>query len=402
MSDSFKNTDSPKLLPYFLILFGMSAGLSSVVTLVAEFKQELGFSNFEIGLTIFCGFASSFIALITLSPHADRGRSPLLLKSGLLLGIISLFFMAVGDSLWYFIIGRSLFGFALGAASPAARRTVIVANPNELGKNLGKLGAYDVAGWVVGPGITAALNAMGNFRTPFWVMGTALIFLLPTAWKAKPDTAERDIQKRKPLDLFRIRRLNGALLILSAYFVFIGAFESVWVLELDFRGASQWQIGVALTLAALPIPLLAMKGGILAQRYGARRWTLGTMSICAAFVASFGIFQGLLALIILTILCSLFEGLGFPAGPMLVSVSVPEERQAAAQGLAGATEVAAGALGSIVAGVIYHTTNDTIVWITTSIIMIVLLVFGWILTKPPDRQPVRPDIPFDLKRRLLE
>ena len=140
MSDPLSNTDNTKLLPYFLILFGMSAGLSSVVTLVAEFKQELGFSNFEIGLTIFCGFASSFIALITLSPLADRGRSPILLKSGLLLGIIALFFMAVGDSLWYFIIGRSLFGFALGAASPAARRTVIVANPDELGKNLGKLG----------------------------------------------------------------------------------------------------------------------------------------------------------------------------------------------------------------------------------------------------------------------
>ena len=400
MSDSSTSLESPKLFPYFLIIFGMSAGLSSVVTLVAEFKQEFGFSNFEIGLTIFCGFAFSFIALITLSPHADRGRSPILLKSGLLLGIIALFFLAVGDSLWYFIVGRSLFGFGLGAAAPAARRTVIVANPNELGKNLGKLGAYDVAGWVVGPGITAALNAMGDFRTPFWVMGVALVFLLPTAWKAKPDAAGRDFQKRRPLDLFRIRRLKGALLILSAYFAFIGVFESVWVLELDFRGASQWQIGVALTLAALPIPLLAMKGGILAQRFGARRWALGTMSICAAFVASFGMFQGLLTIIILTILCSLFEGLGFPAGPMLVSVSVPEERQAAAQGLAGATEVAAGALASIMAAVIYQTTNDTVVWITTSIIMIVLLVFGWILTKPPDRQPVRPDIPFDIKRRL--
>ena len=197
MSDSFKGVDKPKLFPYFLILFGMSAGLSSVITLVAEFKQELGFSNFEIGLTIFCGFAASFIALITLSPQADRGRSPILLKLGLLLGIIALFFMAVGDSLWYFIIGRSLFGFALGAASPAARRTVIVANPDELGKNLGKLGAYDVAGWVVGPALTAALNSIGNFRTPFWVIGVALILLLPTAWKAKPDAADRSLYDQR-------------------------------------------------------------------------------------------------------------------------------------------------------------------------------------------------------------
>ena len=75
---------------------------------------------------------------------------------------------------------------------------------------------------------------------------------------------------------------------------------------------------------------------------------------------------------------------------------------AAAQGLAGATEVAAGALASIMAAVIYQTTNDTVVWITTSIIMIVLLVFGWILTKPPDGKPIKPDVPFDLKRRLFE
>ena len=165
MSADLSNTDSPKLLPYFLILFGMSAGLSSVITLGAEFKQELGFSNFEIGLTIFSGFAASFIALITLSPHADRGRSPILLKSGLITGIIALLFLAIGDSLWYFIVGRSLFGFAMGATTPAAKRTVIVANPNELGKNLGKLGAYDAAGWVLGPAIAAALNAIGGFRT---------------------------------------------------------------------------------------------------------------------------------------------------------------------------------------------------------------------------------------------
>ena len=51
MSEDISNTDAPKLLPYFLILFGMSAGLSSVITLGAEFKQELGFSNFEIGFS---------------------------------------------------------------------------------------------------------------------------------------------------------------------------------------------------------------------------------------------------------------------------------------------------------------------------------------------------------------
>ena len=402
MSDAPSNTSGPKLLPYFLILFGMSAGLSSVITLGAEFKQELGFSNFEIGLTIFSGFASSFIALITLSPQADRGHSPILLKSGLITGIVALLFLAMGDSLWYFIIGRSLFGFALGAISPAAKRTVIVSDSKEIGKNLGKLGAYDAAGWVLGPAIAAALNAINDFRTPFWGMAIALTFFIPTALKAKPDQAERDLEKKRPSDLFRIRRFNGAVLILVAYFVFIGAFESVWVLEMDSRGASNWQIGIAITCAALPIPLLSVKGGVLAQRFGARRWAVGTLAIITVFVCTFGLVEGLLALIFLTIIASSFEGLGLPSGPMLVSVSVPEERQAAAQGLAASLQVAAGALATIMAAAIYETTNDTVAWAVTASVMAVLLIFGWVLTKPPDGKPIKPDVTFDLKRRLFE
>ena len=402
MSADLSNTDSPKLLPYFLILFGMSAGLSSVITLGAEFKQELGFSNFEIGLTIFSGFAASFIALITLSPHADRGRSPILLKSGLITGIIALLFLAIGDSLWYFIVGRSLFGFAMGATTPAAKRTVIVSNSNELGKNLGKLGAYDAAGWVLGPAIAAALNAIGGFRTPFWGMAISLLFFIPTAWRAKPDNAERDLQKKKPTDLFRIRRFNGAVLILVSYFVFIGAFESVWVLEMDSRGASNWQIGIAITCAALPIPLLSLKGGILAQRFGARRWAVGNLAIISILVSTFGLVEGVFALILITVITAGSEGLSLPAGPMLVSVSVPEERQAAAQGLAASMQVAAGALATIMAAAIYQTSNDTTAWIVTSSIMIVLITLGWILTKPPDGKPIKPGVPFDLKRRFFE
>ena len=390
MLDIPKKRSNKNLLPYYLILFGMSSGLASVVTLVAEFKQELGFSDFEIGLTIFSGFASSFISLIVLAPHADRGYAPLLLKSGLLLGIIALLLLAIGDSLWQFIIGRGLFGFALGATAPAARRTVIVSNPSELGRNLGKLGAYDVSGWVIGPVITVVLNSIGNFKTPFWVMAALLLALVPTAWKTQADTAKYDSKKRGIADLLRIRQLNGALLILAAYFVFLGTFESVWVLELDSRGASQWQIGIAVTLAALPIPLLSIKGGVLAQRFGPRIWTVGSLTTCAVIMSFFGLFQSVFALIFITVICSCVEGIGFPAGPMLISSSVPEERQAAAQGLGSAAQVAAAAVASLLAAALYQITNDTIVWICTSITMLLLISLGWLLTKPPSSPTAHP------------
>ena len=51
-----------KLFPYYCILYGMSVGLGGIVALVAELKNDLGFSDFDIGMTISCGFAAAFVA----------------------------------------------------------------------------------------------------------------------------------------------------------------------------------------------------------------------------------------------------------------------------------------------------------------------------------------------------
>jgi len=392
----------PSLVPYYLILFGMSAGLASVMTLLAEFRNKLGFSQFGIGLGIAVGFVAAFVASVALAPQADRGRAPLMLRSGLLLGIAGLLVVAMANDLWHFVVGRALFGLAFGIAHPAARRTVIVADPENLGRNMGRLGAFDVAGFVVGPTVAALLHALGGFRTPFWTMAALLALLVPTAWRARPDTAARDIERRRPTDLFRNRRLVGAFFVVASYFVFIGAFESIWVLEMDHRGAEQWQIGAAVTVVALPIAVLSPWGGVLAQRYGARRWALGVLTTCAVFSASFGLVDGLVALVALTAACSCAEGIGFPSTPMLVSAAVPEDRQAAAQGLASAVEVGTAAVASLGLAAIYDTSGDTVAWAVTAVTMAVLLVVGWVLTRPPDRQPVRPGVPSEPTRRMFE
>jgi len=402
MTTTPEQAAGPSLVPYYLILFGMSAGLASVMTLLAEFRNKLGFSQFGIGLGIAAGFVAAFVASVALAPQADRGRAPLMLRSGLLLGIAGLLVVAMANDLWHFVVGRALFGLAFGLAHPAARRTVIVADPENLGRNMGRLGAFDVAGFVVGPTVAALLHALGGFRTPFWTMAALLALLVPTAWRARPDTAAQDIERRRPTDLFRNRRLVGAFFVVASYFVFIGAFESIWVLEMDHRGAEQWQIGAAVTVVALPIAVLSPWGGVLAQRYGARRWALGVLTTCAVFSASFGLVEGLVALVALTAACSCAEGIGFPSTPMLVSAAVPEDRQAAAQGLASAVEVGTAAVASLGLAAIYDTSGDTVAWAVTAGTMVVLLVVGWVLTRPPDRQPVRPGVPSEPTRRMFE
>lgn len=391
----------PSLAPYYLIVFGMSAGLGGVVALLAELKHELGFSDFGIGIAIATGFATAFVASLVLAPMADRGKSPQLLKLALTIGAGSLVVLAVGDQLWHYVLGRAAFGFALGAGSPAARRTVIVADPDNLGRNLGRLGAFDVGGFVAAPLAAVAVTAISGFRAWFWVSAVFLLLLLPAAFRAQPDTAAQDTERLGMTGLLRIRRLIGALCVASAYFVLIGTFESVWVLELDSRGASQALIGFALTIAAVPLPIFSPIGGVLAQRFGARRWAMGTLGIMTIMVAFYGIVPGAWALIILTSATAVAEGFGFPSTPMLASAAVPAERQAAAQGLMTAVEVATGAVASLVFAAIYSATSDTTVWITTSAAMAVLLVVGAVLTQPGDHKPIRPGIPFGTIRRLF-
>ena len=392
----------PRLLPYFLVLGGMSAGLASIMTMLAELRNELGFSEAGIGLAIGSGFGAAFIATLVMAPHADRGKAPRLLQAGIALGICGLGLLAVSDQLWHFVVGRIVFGFSLGTAGPGARRTVIVADPDNLGRNMGRLGAWDVGGFVVGPLLAAVLNGLGGFRLTFWAFAGLLVLLLPMSFRAQPDTGVKDTEGLGFRGLFRIRRLVGAFFIVAAYFVFIGAMESIWILELDTRGASSMVIGIGLTLAALPIPLLSPWGGVLAQRYGARRWAIGSLSVLSLAIVFYGIVPGVIWLLVVTMLTSVIEGFGFPSSPMLVAAAVTEERQASAQGLMGAVELASGAVAAIAFAALYGATGDLTVWIATAVVMAALLVVGAVLTRPPDRQLVRPGVPFGLIRRLFE
>jgi len=392
----------PSLFPYYLILFGSSAGLACIIVLLADLRDQLGFSEIGIGLAIGSGFGAAFVANLVMAPHADRGRAPAMLRAGLALAVAGMVLLAVGQELWHYVAGRVVFGFALGTAGPAARRTVIVADPENLGRNIGRLGAWDVGGFVAGPIIATGLAAVGGFRFTFWTMAGALALLLPVAFRAQPDVAAQDQERLGLQGLLRIRRLIGAFFMVAAYFVFIGAFEAVWILEMDTRGASRVVLGVSLTIGALPIALLSPLGGTLAQRYGARRWAVGSLGIITLMVIFWGIVPGVVGLIALTVATSVVEGFGFPSTPMLVAAAVPENRQAAAQGLMVAVEVASGAVAAMVIAIVYDAHGDAVAWRTTAVTMAILLSIGAILTRPTDRQPVRPGVPTDPIRRPFQ
>ena len=369
------------LLPYYLTLFVLTSGLGNVMALIAEFQNQLGFTSMEIGFIIALGFFGSGFASIILGPYADRGKSPLLLRAGLVMGVISLLILAVGTELWQFMVARTIYGLALGTAAPAVKRSIILMDPDNFGRNLGRLGAVDVAGFAVGPLVAAICTALGDFQTAFWVTAIMLLLVIPTVWRAKPDPGRQDTAGRLSFSLLRSKQLIGAFFFVAGYWIWIAAFEPVWVMEMNVRGASQWQIGLALSVVVIPIAVLAPFGGSLAQKYGPRLWSCLCLLSCAAFCILFGVVEGLMALIVVTLISSCFEGLGFASTTIFVSESTPEDRQAAAQGLSTAIQVVAAGLATLGATAIYQITNDTVTWFVVSGTILVCLATGWLLTR---------------------
>ena len=126
---------------------------------------------------------------------------------------------------------------------------------------------------------------------------------------------------------------------------------------------------------------------------------MGAITLVVTF---YGIVPGVAWLVALTMATSVLEGFTFPSAPMLVAAAVTQDRQASAQGLMIAVEVATAAVAAVALAAVYDAYGDLMAWTVTAITMAILLLLGAILTRPDDLQPVRPGVPDDPIRRPFQ
>src|SRR5262249_18841164 len=71
------------LRAYFLLTGLMSLGYGTVLTLLADIRDRFSFSDSDVGLIAFAGFAAGFVAQVLLARYADRGYSVVMVRAGL-------------------------------------------------------------------------------------------------------------------------------------------------------------------------------------------------------------------------------------------------------------------------------------------------------------------------------
>ena len=186
------------------------------------------------------GFIAGFLSQITIAPFADRGHAKKLVLGGVFVNVLGLVLMAFGTSLVPILVGRFISGIGIGAAAPAIKRIVVLADPANLGQNMGRLLAADVFGFAMGPAISAVLVGPFGIPSPFLVVAAATLILLPMVACVDVVEATEPPARRFAIDLLASRPFAGAVTLGAVTFIMIGSFDALWDVVHKDLGTTDW------------------------------------------------------------------------------------------------------------------------------------------------------------------
>ena len=358
------------------LMAGLAAGYGVLFTIVDDYRDEYGISETAIGVVIGIGFISGFVAQVLIAPLADRGHARSVVLFGVAVNVVGLLLMGFSTTLGPIVIGRIISGIGIGAAVPAARRIVILADPDHLGQNLGRLMAADVFGFALGPAVSALLVGPFGIPAPFVVVAVATAVVLP--FVARVDVAESTVapKRRLALDLLRIRPFAGAVVFGAALFAMIGSFDALWAVVHRDLGTNEWIANLGITLFAIPLIVFGPFGGRMSQVHGPFRISVFGLLLGAVFMTSYGLLPTGTWIFAVAMVHAVSDGITVSSSGVAVGMVVPEQRQAGAQGVLGAAQALAAGIMAVVTAALYEGSGRTTAYLVCAAVMIVLVAIG--------------------------
>lgn len=372
----------PVLVAFGALTACLAAGYGVLFTVLDDYREEYGIAEGSLGAIIGIGFVSAFVAQILLAPLADRGHARRIVLLGVFANLVGVTLLAFGTAFVPLLLGRLVMGIGLGMAMPAIRRIVIIADPDNLGHNLGRLLSVDVAGFAVGPIVSAIFVGPFGIAAPYLVVVAATIAALPLAWRAdvRENTADSaGTTQRFAFDLLRRRAFVAAVALGCAMWMMIGAFDALWAVAHRDLETSRWIANLGITLFALPLVLFGALGGRMAQRLGPFRVATVGLTLASFWMLMYGQAATGGIMFAIAMVHAVSDGLTMSSTGVAVGMVVPAERQAGAQGVLGGFQTLMAGVMASVAGLAYEHLGRTAAYSVSAAAMFAFVLAGVLL-----------------------
>ncbi|WP_299693131.1 MFS transporter [uncultured Tateyamaria sp.] len=295
------------------------------------------------------------------------GRRPILIAALVMLAL-DYVIMALADTFWLLLLGRTLAGLAGATYITATAYIADISAPAEKAANFGLIGAAFGIGFVLGPAI-GGVAAELSLTAPFWIAAAlsaanALfgLFVLPESLapdKRRP-FGKRDLNPfRSILDAFRLPGLAVPLLCILIFEFANMVYPSIWAFWT--REVFDWPtLYIGLSLAAYGVLLALVQGGLMPVLIGwigdFRTLVLGMIAALIGLIG-FG-FTGTVTALIIFLLLAALSDLVPALMTAMASNQVDADRQGVVQGVIASLSSVAAILSPIVMTALFQASVD--------------------------------------------
>ena len=381
------------LWPLYIGTFFLAAAGGLVFPLLAELQDVHGLPTWGLGLISGLFFVGAVVGQLVFAPLGDRGRARVLLLLGVGLSLVSLGWFAFATQLWEFGVARALSGLAAGMYLPAARASLVRADPARTGLLLGRFAGTETGGFIFGPVIGTAIFQAVGLRAPFLLVAAVLAVVLVVLTRVEiPGTHALSVhagvlasfRRARLADPFRLLRHRGvvvAVLFQLAIFLPVGIYDALWARYLTDRGASTLLIGLGLSLYGVPFVLAAPWGGRMADRLGPVRSTTIGMLVVVPTTAVYGLLAAPLVITALALVEAIGTAFAEPGVQTAMARSCPRDRLTAGQGLSGAVSMLGAGAAAAAAAPLYEAVGPGWLFCGAAGVMAILVAAALVLDR---------------------